>query len=276
MPVLANPIQDCPLKPKWGSQARVRSSILAIFGERIINMDTEKKMPALVRWPGYLAITLLLALPIAVIMVRAGTWQQGLLLYAISCLGATALLALFIVLLMLPGYAPWRSALRQRALVTLPGTLLLAILLAGGGDYPPIHDITTDVSDPPVFTAAQAQRGPHSNSLEIKPDFIEQQVAAYPDISTTRTDLDIENAFARALKVARELGWDIYYEDLNAGVIEAVDTTNIMAFKDDIVIRLQTDAQGTLLDLRSVSRVGRGDIGANAKRIRKFAQAFAG
>jgi uncharacterized protein (DUF1499 family) len=57
-------------------------------------------------------------------------------------------------------------------------------------------------------------------------------------------------------------------------VIEAVDTTNIMAFKDDVVIRVRSNATGTLLDLRSVSRVGEGDIGANAKRIRAFRAAF--
>ena len=58
------------------------------------------------------------------------------------------------------------------------------------------------------------------------------------------------------------------------GIIEAVDTTAIMAFKDDIVIRVRTGAQGTMVDLRSVSRVGQGDIGANAQRIRDFTAAF--
>ena len=72
------------------------------------------------------------------------------------------------------------------------------------------------------------------------------------------------------------MGWDIYNQDRNTGVIEAVDTTAIMAFQDDIVIRVRTNAQGTLLDLRSVSRVGVSDIGANAKRIRAFQQRFSG
>ena len=58
------------------------------------------------------------------------------------------------------------------------------------------------------------------------------------------------------------------------GLIEAVDTTAIMAFKDDIVIRLRSDGEGTVIDLRSVSRVGVGDIGANAKRIKGFMQLF--
>jgi len=70
------------------------------------------------------------------------------------------------------------------------------------------------------------------------------------------------------------MGWDIYHQDINAGVIEAVDTTTIMTFRDDVVIRVRSNAQGTLLDLRSVSRVGIGDIGANAKRIRAFQLKF--
>jgi uncharacterized protein (DUF1499 family) len=238
-------------------------------------MNAPTKTPALVNWTGYLAITLLLALPLSVLIVRSGNWQQGLMIYAISCLGATALLALFVVLLMLPRYADWRGTIRQRAFFVLPGTVLLAVLLSGRGDYPPIHDITTDVQDPPEFSAAEQQRGPNSNSLAIKPDYIEQQQQAYPDLKTLRTELDIDSAFDRALLIAQDLGWEVYLEDLNAGVMEAVDTTAIMAFKDDVAIRLRTDADGTMVDLRSVSRVGIGDIGANAKRIRAFAAAFA-
>ena len=101
-----------------------------------------------------------------------------------------------------------------------------------------------------------------------------QQQEAYPDLQTLSSPLPLDEAFDRALQVATNLGWEIYHQDRNAGVIEAVDTTRIMAFKDDIVIRVRSNAQGTLLDLRSVSRVGEGDIGANAKRIRAFQQAF--
>jgi uncharacterized protein (DUF1499 family) len=150
----------------------------------------------------------------------------------------------------------------------------LLSLLAGRGDYPPIHDITTDTGDPPVFTAAQQQREAGANSLEIQPDTITQQRLAYPDLQTTLSDLPIDDAFDRALQVAQELGWEVYHQDRNAGVIEAVDTTAIMAFQDDVVIRLRSNASGTLLDLRSVSRVGVGDIGANAARIRAFQQQF--
>ncbi len=237
-------------------------------------MQQAQKLPAVIRWTGYLAIALCAVLPLSVLMVRAGTWQQGLLLYAIGCLGATALMAASVLLLMLPRYRPWRPAILGRALFALPGTVLLAVLLAGRGEAPAIHDITTDTVDPPVFAAAPERRGADANSLEIVPETIDQQRRSYPDLQTLVIDLPIDTAFERAARVARDLGWEVYHQDPNTGIIEAVDTTPIMRFKDDVVIRLRSNADGTLVDLRSVSRVGIGDMGANAGRIRRFLDAF--
>jgi len=228
--------------------------------------------PTAVNWLGYIAITLLLTLPVSVMMVRSGAWQQGLMVYALSCLGAALLLSLAILAMLLPRFAPWRKTIATRALFTLPGTALLLVLLGGRGDIPPIHDITTDLQDPPIFTIAPQQRGEHSNGLDINPDTIAKQREGYPDVQSTLTDMDIDTAFDRAIAVATAMNWDIYHQDRNAGVIEAVDTTAIMGFKDDIIIRLRTNADGTLIDVRSVSRVGVSDLGANAKRIRAFQQ----
>lgn len=237
-------------------------------------MNTQQNTPRLVSWIGYLGLTLLAALPLAVLTVRAGAWQQGLVMYALACLGAAVLLVLAIVLMLLPRFAPSRAAIGQRAALAVPGTLLLLSILGSRGDYPPIHDITTDTNDPPVFTAARALRGPGSNSLVVDVETIAAQQQAYPGLTTLQTDASIESAFYRAQVIAGELGWDLTREDLNAGYIEAVDTTAIMGFKDDIVIRLRTNADGTLVDLRSVSRVGVSDMGANAARIQAFSSQF--
>ena len=237
-------------------------------------MNQQNSTPGLINWTGYLAITLLLTLPAAVLTVRSGAWQEGLLLYSLSCLGAATLLLVSMLLMLLPRFARWRKGIAGRALITLPGTLLLLSVVAGRGDYPPIHDISTDTRDPPVFTAAGQHRGPGSNPLEIDAQAIALQQQAYPDLQTILSDMSIDEVFDRALRVAGDMGWDIYHQDRNAGVIEAVDTTAIMTFRDDVVIRVRSNAQGTLLDLRSVSRVGIGDIGANAKRIRAFQQKF--
>ena len=81
----------------------------------------DKSNSALINWVGYLAITLLVILPLSVLTVRSGAWQQGLLLYALACLGSVLLLALSLLLMLLPKYASQRQAIRKRALFTLPG-----------------------------------------------------------------------------------------------------------------------------------------------------------
>jgi uncharacterized protein (DUF1499 family) len=237
-------------------------------------MNQQSKPPGLVTWTGHIALTLMLAIPLSVLAVRSGAWQQGLLLYAIACVGSIVALLLSIILLLWPRFAPWRKAIAGRALLAIPGTVLLLSLASGGGSAR-IHDITTDIQDPPAFTMAAQQRGAGSNSLEIDQTVIAQQQQAYPDLQSLLSPLPLDEAYSLALQVATDLGWEIYHQDRNAGVIEAVDTTRIMAFKDDVVIRLRSASQGgTLVDLRSVSRVGEGDIGANAKRIRAFREAF--
>lgn len=227
--------------------------------------------PRLINWLGYLAITLLLILPLGVLTVRAGAWQQGLLLFALGALGAAILLLLGALLMLLPRFAPWRKAIGGRILFTLPGALILLSIL-GSGSYPRIHDISTDLQDPPQFTAAEKQRGSDSNSLQTAPETLQLQEQGYPELETLVIAEQYEAVFDRAVQLATAMGWDIYLQDRNAGVIEAVDTTALMGFKDDVVIRLRTNAQGTLVDLRSVSRVGVSDMGANAKRINAFLQ----
>ncbi len=237
-------------------------------------MTDTLKIPRLINWAGYLAITLLLLLPLSILTVRAGVWQQGLLLYALSCLGAALVLALFAVLMLLPRFAPWRKTIAGRALLVLPGSILLLMLMANQGDYPPIHDISTDTVDPPVFAMAQQKRGEGTNSLAVDPETIKAQLAGYPDLHPLRTSMPLEKAFEQALRTAEKLGWEVYRQDLNSGYIEAVETTAVMQFKDDIVLRLRSNADGTVIDMRSVSRVGVSDLGANAQRIRKFQETF--
>ncbi len=222
----------------------------------------------------YIALTLLLALPLAVVTVRSGLWQQGLLLYAVSCLAAALVLLLLLILLALPTYRQQARRIGLAALLVLPGTVLFLSVLASRGDYPPIHDISTDLSDPPRFTHAPTLRGPDSNSLDIKPDSLGVQREAYPDLESLRSQRTAGNAYRHALGVAEGLGWEITWQDPDSGHIEAVETTAIMAFRDDIVIRIRSTADGSVIDLRSVSRVGVGDIGANAQRIRAFIDAF--
>ncbi len=101
---------------------------------------------------------------------------------------------------------------------------------------------TRKIHPPSPWQRSSAATG--SNSLEIDQTVIAQQQQAYPDLQTIVSPLPLDEAYSLALQVATDLGWEIYHQDRNAGVIEAVDTTRIMAFKDDVVIRLRSNPQG--------------------------------
>ncbi len=138
---------------------------------------------------------------------------------------------------------------------------------------PSIHDISTDVNDPPLFVAVVPLRGEGSNPAEYLDDgTAEQQLAAFPDIVTLQLDRPVAEVFAAAEGVVGDLGWALVAADPESGLIEATATTYWIGFKDDVVIRVKSEAGKTLVDVRSKSRVGRGDMGANAARVREFLQ----
>jgi len=226
-----------------------------------------------IRWPGYLAWGFLALLCISILMVRAGNWQQGLLIYALSGLLSLIVLAWFAVQFLLPRFGNDRGSIFKHALPALPGAVLLVVALQGR-EVPAIHDITTDTQDPPRFETVPTLRDEASNPLELSEEVIEQQLAAYPDLRTLQSQRSYASSYNLALETARKMGWKIVREDPNAGFIEAVATTPIMQFKDDVVIRVRTNADGSLIDVRSASRVGVSDLGANAERIRRFLDAF--
>ena len=138
---------------------------------------------------------------------------------------------------------------------------------------PPIHDITTDLDHPPRFVAILPLRQDAPNPAEYGGSEVAlQQRAAYPDIRTVLLNARPEEAFTRALATAHDLGWKVVASLPAEGRIEMTDTTFWFGFTDDIVIRIAPDADRSRVDIRSVSRVGRSDVGTNARRIRAFIQ----
>ena len=136
---------------------------------------------------------------------------------------------------------------------------------------PVIHDLTTDTVQPPQFVAILPLRKDAPNPADYGgPEIAEQQKRAYPDLRTEVLDLPFGRAFDRALASARASGWRIVAAEPEQGRIEATDTTFWFGFTDDIVIRMASAGERTLLDIRSVSRVGKSDVGANARRIRSY------
>ena len=137
-----------------------------------------------------------------------------------------------------------------------------------------INDISTDSVDPPEFDRLIAVRGTTSNDLTYTDAERQQQAMAYPEIKTMHTRRDLSESFDRVLVVAKTLGWEIVNSDRRSGIVESTATTFWFGFKDDVVIRIREENGGTLIDLRSVSRVGMSDLGANAERIARFLAEF--
>jgi uncharacterized protein (DUF1499 family) len=168
---------------------------------------------------------------------------------------------------------------RPRVLYTGLLGLLIAIVTAyipwsykrTVSSVPYIHDITTDVGNPPEFVAARTLRkeGDHPVTYD-GPEVAAQQIKAYPDLASLITKAPKEQVFDTAKSTLASMGLEITDANPADGRLEAVDTTLLYGFKDDMVVRIQASQEGTRVDVRSKSRVGRSDLGVNAKRIRSF------
>ena len=98
----------------------------------------------------------------------------------------------------------------------------------------------------------------------------------YPELQSQRFAQPAEVVFAAALASAREMGLEITAQSPEKGEIRAVATTAVFRFKDDVTIAVRREAGGAAVDVRSHSRIGKGDLGANARRIREFQARLAG
>jgi len=169
---------------------------------------------------------------------------------------------------------------RRRAWTgTIGGLALLGAVMAAGApsaNLPPINDITTDLGDPPAFAGDPSDRDGEGRARDMTYPVAwkELVLAAYPDLETIRVDVNPAQAFVRAVQTAKQLGWAITAEDAAGGTFEAKSTTAIFQFVDDVVVRVRPDGAGSVIDLRSKSRDGQGDLGANANRIRAFLSAL--
>jgi uncharacterized protein (DUF1499 family) len=163
------------------------------------------------------------------------------------------------------------------------GPLLLAVVVGAGVAFvpwrwlqlarrlPSIHDITTDTEQPPEFVAVLRLRvGAPNPATYGGAEIAAAQREGYPDIRPLFLKLSPTAAFHRAQATAERMHWDLVATDSAAGRIEATATTPWFGFKDDVVVRVTPASMGSRVDVRSVSRVGGSDVGANARRIRKF------
>jgi uncharacterized protein (DUF1499 family) len=157
------------------------------------------------------------------------------------------------------------SFLLGAAFIAIPARFLM------GSPKPPIHDISTDTQNPPQFVAVLPLRAKAPNTTVYAGEKIaSQQRAAYPDLQSYEMNVPPARAFDRALAAVRTMGWDLVAAEASEGRIEATDTTFWFRFKDDVIVRIRPSGTGSRVDVRSLSRVGGGDVGTNAARIRAY------
>jgi uncharacterized protein (DUF1499 family) len=184
--------------------------------------------------------------------------------------------------LALGGIGLWRTppgvAGRERAGFAVgAGGLVVMALMSGslpGRGAPPINDITTDPGDPPTFEAATQVTANRGRDMSYPEAFAEIQSEAYPDLAPIRLSVPPADAYEYVRATVEQLGWETVQSDAGRGRLEARATSRLFRFVDDVVVRVQPADSGSVVDVRSKSRDGRSDLGANAMRIRAFADAL--
>lgn len=171
-----------------------------------------------------------------------------------------------------------RKGLPSERSSILIGLLICVVLLGQFGlqmnavsSVPRIHNISTDIMDPPSFDALVAIRdAAGANPLAYDAAVLaEQQQAAYPWVTTLNSPISPAIMLNSATMVLEDLGLEVINVSVEKGIVEATDTTFWFGFKDDVVVRVRAAESngGSIVDVRSVSRVGQSDLGLNAKRI---------
>lgn len=229
-------------------------------------------------WSSRLAFFAIAVAALSILIVRSNLLEIG---PALTTFGAALAFAALAILFAFAAFVViWRQGFAGlgRALLGLfLGLLLLAYPAYLGSRalrLPAISDITTDPANPPRFDALARMRP------RDRIDYPGAQVAAlqrtgYPDIGPLELDAAPKVAYDAAMALVTKRKWTVVDARSPAlgrrdGVIEAVARTPIMGFRDDVVIRFMPAGQGTRVDMRSASRVGAHDFGANASRVRSL------
>lgn len=203
-------------------------------------------------------------------------WQLGT---AFTILTYSAYAAIGLVLINLVALFFIRKRLMRKGFRQMLTAILLTLAVTGTAyywqnearQYPPIHDITTDIENPPAFDAIVSLRAEAPNPPEYAGEETAQtQREAYPDLGSLTTNLSPDEVFNAVVALVEDRGWSLAQADQQNGIVEATEKMAWFGFEDDVVIRVEATESGTRVDMRSKSRIGRGDLGVNAHRIRTF------
>lgn len=156
--------------------------------------------------------------------------------------------------------------------------VMIAVVYPGlaSGGRPPINDISTDLDDVPVFTQAGSALENQGRDMSYPAEFKPTVREFYKKVGPLRVRAPPDAVFQQALALAREQPrWQVTVVDPQARTFEGIAESHVFRFRDDFVVRVRPDGQGSRVDMRSKSRVRMGDLGANAQRIEEFLQALA-
>ncbi len=236
------------------------------------------KTSGLARWLCLAALAMALLCLLAVLIGALGTrlswWTYRI---SLGMLAGVFWLALLASLIGIVGaaLAASRKASTGAALAGILGVLIALTMVYSPWKMrdtalrlPPIHDLSTDLDDPPKFDRVKALRGPDDHPVAYDgPEVATLQRKAYPQLAPLITPATRHHAFAAVSAVLAEMGLQIVASDATQGRLEAIATSRLYGFKDDVVVRILANGLGSRIDIRSKSRVGRHDLGVNAQRI---------
>jgi hypothetical protein len=215
-----------------------------------------------------------------------GLYHFSVGIQALLAAAALALIALLLGLLF--GWLSKKSAVWRPKLLRWMGRAISVALLGWLGSYfvaargAPLHDISTDLADPPQFQALIMRADnfdtipgaddPEMKGMKPEQRWVVMHQKIYGDIRSVRVNQNVSAVIAKADRLAKARGWDVALSLPAEGRLEATETSTLFRFKDDVVLRVRPteDGTGSIVDMRSISRVGQSDIGVNAKRVRSF------
>jgi uncharacterized protein (DUF1499 family) len=167
---------------------------------------------------------------------------------------------------------PARVRATQGLVLAAVALAVVAFAARPGFGVPRINDITTDLDDPPAFRAAQNLGSASGGDMSYPgEDFARQQAEGYPDLSHKIVEVAPGETVERLVMVLNSMpAVEVTVHDRSNGHIEATATSWLFRFVDDVVVRVTPFENGSKIDIRSKSRDGKGDLGANAARIREI------
>ncbi len=248
-------------------------------------LTVEEPVAAAARWSRRLAIFAAAIAVVAVALARmhAANPPAALTVFA----AALVIAAIAVVLAGSAAVTIWRDGLKgagqaafgfflAAALIAYPVYLAVVAFV-----LPPINQVSTDPTSPPPFMFSTKARAARAGAEPPPPSEGTRaaQRAAYPDLKTVKVEMDSSEAYRLSLSVASDLGWLIVDAEPpnlagdGSALVEATDRSLFFGLVSDIAIRIRPGATRTAIDVRSVSRIGKHDFGANAERVRRFVEA---